>query len=89
MLMLKYPNCYTECSVLYLDSPEESINRLFTQDMGSRWFQRSLLYQVMFGSNTPRFRAFKLIRAIDALELPDYAREALLTANALEYLGGE
>ncbi len=88
MLMLKYPNCYTECSVLYLDSPEESIERLFTQDMGPRWFQRSLLHQVMFGSNTPRFRAFKFRRAIAALGLPDYAREALLEKNAVEYLGG-
>lgn len=88
MLMLKYPNCYTECSVLYLDSPEESIERLFTQDMGPRWFQRSLLHQVMFGSNTPRFRAFKFRRAIEALGLPDYAREALLRANAIDYLGG-
>ena len=56
--------------------------------MGPRWFQRSLLHQVMFGSNTPRFRAFKFRRAIAALGLPDYAREALLEKNAVEYLGG-
>ena len=88
MLMLKYPNCYTECSVLYLDSPEESIERLFTVDMGPRWFQRSLCHQVMFASNTPRFRAFKIRRAIEHLGLPDYAHDALLGGNAVEFLGG-
>jgi predicted TIM-barrel fold metal-dependent hydrolase len=87
MLMLKYPNCYTECSVLYLDSPEESIERLFTVDMGPRWFQRSFSHQVMFASNTPRFRAFKIRRAIEALDLPAFAHDALLGGNALEFLG--
>jgi len=89
MLMLKYPNCYTDCSVLYLDSPEESIERLFMVDMGPLWFQRSLLHQVMFASNTPRFRAFKIRRAIERLGMPDNAREALLGGNALEFLRGE
>lgn len=87
-LMLKYPNCYSECSVLYLDSPEESIQRLFTVDMGPLWFQRSLSHQIMFGSNTPRFRAFKIRRGIERLNLPKRAHDALLGGNALEFLGG-
>lgn len=32
MLMIKYPDVYTDTSVLYLDSPEESVKRLFTVD---------------------------------------------------------
>ena len=88
MLMLKYPNCYTECSVLYLDSPEESIERLFTVDMGPRWLQRSRCPQVLFARTTPRFRAFKIRRAIEHLGLPDYAHDALLGGNAVEFLGG-
>ena len=89
-LMLKYPNCYTETSITYLDSPEEMMARLFTEDMGSRWYERSLSHQVMFGSNTPRFRAFKLKRALDAVPMRDDARERLYGGTALRFLeGGE
>lgn len=89
MLMLKYPNVYTDCSVLYLDSPEESIERLFKVDMGPLWFQRSLSHQVLFGSNTPRFRAFKIRRAIEVLNLPDDVERNLLGDNARRFLEGE
>ncbi len=87
MLMIKYPNAYTDTSVLYLDSPEESMRRLFTEDMGPLWFQRSFMHQVMFASNTPRFRSFKIRRGVEALGLPQDARDALLGGNALTFLG--
>jgi predicted TIM-barrel fold metal-dependent hydrolase len=87
MLMLKYPNVYTDTSVLYLDSPEESIRRLFTVDMGPLWVERSLSSQVMFASNTPRFRAFKIRRALDQVEMSDSTREAIMGGNALRFLG--
>jgi len=89
MLMIKYPNVYTDTSVLYLDSPEESMNRLFTIDMGPLWFERSLWKQVMFASNGPRFRAFKMKRALDKIPMRDYARKALYGENALRFLYGE
>ncbi|PYG85923.1 hypothetical protein LY28_03077 [Ruminiclostridium sufflavum DSM 19573] len=88
MLMLKYPNVYTDTSVLYLDSPEESMKRLFTVDMGPLWYERSLCKQVMFASNTPRFRAFKLKQALDKVEMRDYARRALYSENAERFLFG-
>ena len=86
-LMLKYPNVYTDTSVLYLDSPEESIERLFKIDMGPLWFQRSFQHQIMFASNTPRFRSFKICRAIEKLGLSDEANADLLGKNALRFLG--
>ena len=86
-LMLKYPNVYTDCSVLYLDSPEESIERLFTHDMGPMWFERSFAGQVMLASNTPRFRCFKIKRSVERLGLPEDALEAILGGNALAFLG--
>lgn len=43
----------------------------------------------MFGSNTLKFRAFKTRCGIEGLELPDYAREALMGGNAIEFLGSE
>ena len=33
MLMIKYPNVYTDTSLLYVDSPEEQMQELFTKDM--------------------------------------------------------
>ena len=89
MLMIKYPNVYTDTSVLYMDSPEESMSRLFTVDMGSHWFERGFREQVMFASNTPRFRAFKIKRALDAVPMKDAAREALYGGNALRFLKGD
>lgn len=89
MLMIKYPNVYTDTSVLYLDSPEESMKRLFTIDMGSLWMDRALYRQVMFGSNGPRFRQFKLLRGLEKIQMRDYAREGIYYKNALRFLGEE
>lgn len=89
MLMMKYPNIYTDTGLLYVDSPEEQMLELFTKDMGPRWFERCFPNQVMFGSNGPRFRAFKLKRALDAVPMREYARENLYYRNALRFLTGE
>ncbi|BCJ97161.1 amidohydrolase family protein [Anaerocolumna chitinilytica] len=89
MLMIKYPNVYTDTSVLYMDSPEESMMRLFTVDMGPLWTERALYNQIMFGSNGPRFRQFKLLRALDKVPMREYARENIYYKNALRFLGEE
>ena len=88
MLMIKYPNVYTDTSLLYVDSPEEQMQELFTKDMGPMWFERCFPRQVMFGSNGPRFRAFKLKRALDKVPMREFARENLYYKNALRFLGG-
>ena len=89
MLLMKYPNAYTDTALLYVDSPEEQMTELFTKDMGPRWFERCFPRQVMFGSNGPRFRAFKLKRALDQVPMRNYARENLYYRNALRFLSGE
>ena len=89
MLMIKYPNVYTDTSVLYMDSPEESMERLFTVDMGPHWYERGFGKQVMFASNTPRFRAFKLKRALDKIPMRESARKDLYAGNAIRFLTGE
>ena len=89
MLMIKYPNVYTDTSLLYVDSPEEQMQELFTKDMGPMWFERCFPNQVMFGSNGPRFRAFKLKRALDKVPMRSFARENLYYKNALRFLSGE
>ena len=88
-MLLKYPNCYTDTSITYIDSPEEMMQRLFTVDMGPLWYERALSHQVMFASNTPRFRAFKLKRALDTVPMRDDARERLYWGNALRFLEGD
>lgn len=87
MLMLKYPNVYTDTSVLYLDSPEESIYRLFCTDMGEHWSERAFAKQIMFASNTPRFRVFKIRRSIEKLPIKDSVKENILGKNAERFLG--
>ena len=88
MLMIKYPNVYTDTSLLYVDSPEEQMMELFTKDMGPMWFERCFPEQVMFASNGPRFRAFKLKRALDKVPMRDFARENLYYKNAKRFLSG-
>ena len=44
---------------------------------------------MMFASNTPRFRAFKLKRALDTVSMRDDARERLYWGNALRFLEGD
>lgn len=89
MLMIKYPNVYTDTSVLYVDSPEEQMMELFTKDMGPMWFERCFPQQVMFASNGPRFRMFKIKRALDKVPMRDFARENLYYKNALRFLYGK
>lgn len=89
MLMIKYPNVYTDTSVLYMDSPEESMKRLFTVDMGELWNDRALHNQIMFGSNGPRFRQFKLLRALEQIPMRDTSRDGIYYKNALKFLGRE
>ena len=82
------PQLLHRASITYLDSPEEMMSRLFTEDMGPMWYERRLSHQVMFASNTPRFRAFKLKRALDAVPMREDARERLYSGTAIRFLEG-
>jgi hypothetical protein len=57
--------------------------------MGPYWYERGFGKQVMFASNTPRFRAFKLKRALDKIPMREEARKDLYAGNALRFLNGE
>ena len=72
-----------------MDSPEESMRRLFEVDMGEHWAERALYKQIMFASNGPRFRQFKLLRGIEQLNLRDFVKDAIYSQNALRFLYGE
>ena len=89
MLLIKYPNIYTDTSLLYLDSPEDFFTQVFTKNFGPFWLERNFNRQVMFGSNTPRFRAFKLKAALEQLPFRKKTLELVFGLNALHFLGME
>ena len=89
MLMIKYPNVYTDTALLYVDSPEEQMMELFTKDMGPMWFERCFPRQVMFGSNAPRFRPVRIKRGLDSLKMREDTRRKVMGENALRFLGME
>ena len=89
MLMIKYPNVYTDTSMLYLDSPKDFYEQIFQRNMGPLWMERNFQNQVLFGSNGPRFRAFKLKDGLEQLDLREFTKQKLFGENALKFLGLE
>jgi len=89
MLLIKYPNIYSDTSLLFMDSPEDFFTQVFTEDLGRLWLERNFNQQVMFGSNTPRFRAFKLKSALEQLPLRKRTFDLVFGLNALRFLGME
>ena len=67
MLMLKYPNVYTDTGALYFDSAREFYVQMLTKDVPVTWIDRSLRHQVMFGTNDPRFEMIRMSKAIEEL----------------------
>lgn len=88
MLMIKYPNLYTDTSMLYLNSFDDFFGGLFTQTMTPLTIERNFPKQIMFGSNAPRFRAFKIRRAIEKIPFSKEMLENIMQNNALAYLYG-
>ena len=89
MLLLKYPNVYTDTALLYFDDARQFYAHLFGCQMGENWLDRSLRYQVMFGSNEPRLELIRMKRALEHLDLRDSTKELLFGRNALRFLGKE
>ena len=94
MLMLKYPNVYTDTSALYFDSAKEFYTQMLTQDVPMTWIDRSLRHQVMFGTNDPRFEMIRMSKAIEELGFRDSTIELIKSRNAIDFMhydpaGGE
>lgn len=88
MLMLKYPNVYTDTAMLYFDNPKEFYHQCMEVDIGPHWIDRSLRHQVMFGSDDPRLEQRRMICAIREMDMRESTKELILGGNALEFLGG-
>ena len=89
MLMIKYPNVYTDTACMYMDSAEQFFDYIFRQEWGRWWFEHNFENQVLFGSNAPRFRPVRIMRGLCSVEMSEKARRKLLGENALAVLGME
>jgi hypothetical protein len=87
MMILKYPNVYTDTSLLYMDSPEAFYDQIFLKNMGPMWIDRNFNNKVMFGSNHPRFRPVRLKNGIESLSMHQKTKERILGLNAMTFLG--
>ncbi len=86
-LLLKYPNLYADTALLYFDSPKEFFDQTFNTHMGPHWIDRSLIKQVMFGSNYPRIEQARMKEAVESLQLRPSTLSRVLGGNALRFLG--
>ncbi|HHY71120.1 MAG TPA: amidohydrolase [Thermoanaerobacterales bacterium] len=87
MLMIKFPNVYTDTSLLYLDSPKRFFDQIFMKNMGPTWIEHNFLEQVMFGSNAPRFRPARIREGVESLPMRKGSMEKILGLNAEKFLG--
>jgi len=88
MLMLKYPNVYTDTGALYFDCAQEFYLQMLTKDVPLTWIDRSLRHQVMFGSNNPRFEQIRMAQAIEKMGFRDGTLDLIRGQNAIDFLGG-
>lgn len=87
MLLLKYPNVYTDTSLLHMDNAHDFYEQVFKRNMGPLWIERNLYDKVMFGTNSPRFRAKRLLPALESLDFRPKTLQKILGGNALRFLG--
>ncbi len=86
MLMLKYPNVYTDTGALYFDSAREFYEQMLTRDVPMTWIDRSLRHQVMFGTNDPRFEMIRMSEAIEHLGFRESTIELIKGKNAIDFM---
>lgn len=87
MLMLKYPNVYTDTAMLYFDDPRQFYHQCLEVDIGPGWIDRSLRHQIMFGSDDPRLEQRRMIKALQNMDMRESTRELIFGGNALEFIG--
>lgn len=89
MMLMKYPNVYADTSTVYMDSPKNYYEHLFSVNMNLNWLQNCFADKVMFGSNSPRFRHVRSLAGIKNLPLRKEVMEAIIGGNAARFLGLE
>lgn len=87
MLLLKYPNVFTDTSLLHMDNALDFFKQVFQVNMGPLWIERNLNDKVMFGTNSPRFKAKRLLPALKAMNFRPKTLQKILGGNAQVFLG--
>ncbi|MFB5674208.1 amidohydrolase family protein [Paenibacillus terreus] len=87
MLLLKYPNVFTDTSLLHMDNALDFFKQVFQVNMGPLWIERNLNDKVMFGTNSPRFKAKRLLPALKAMNFRTKTLQKILGGNAQVFLG--
>ena len=90
MLLLKYPNVFTDTALIYFGSAYEMYKQLMTVCMGEKWVDRGLRHQVMYGSDDPGLEQIRMCNALRNMNFSESTTELILGENARRFLeGGE
>lgn len=89
MMLLKYPNVYTDTATVFMDSPANYYDQIFMKNMAPGWLQNNLMDKVMFGSNLPRFRQVRIREGLEKLPIRKDVLDKILGGNAKVFLGME
>jgi predicted TIM-barrel fold metal-dependent hydrolase len=87
MLAMKYKKIYIDTSIIYSGTPKEVLQHVLAHQIGITVLERSLPYQVIFGSNYPRADIRRSVRGIRALDMSCSLQEHILHKNAETLLG--
>ena len=87
MMVLKYPNVYTDTATVYMDSPINYYDQIFMKNMAPGWLQNNLADKIMYGSNHPRFRQVRVREGLESLPLRQDVKQKIMGENAIRFLG--
>jgi hypothetical protein len=86
-LAMRYPNLYIDTAALYYDNPEDFIQDLFQRQLPLTMIERTLRYQVVFGSNYPRIELRNMAQAVRQSGLSQRTLEMIFRDNPRKLLG--
>ncbi|MBR0131115.1 MAG: amidohydrolase [Firmicutes bacterium] len=87
MMLMKYPNVYTDTSLIYMGTSTQYYEQIFCREMDINWLQNSFADKVMFGSDLPRWRQVRSMEGLKKLPVRQDVLEKILGQNAEEFLG--
>ncbi len=86
-LAMRYPNLFIDTAALYYDNPEDFIADLFRRQLPLTMIERTLRYQIVFGSNYPRIEIRNMARAVRESGLSPRTLEMIFRDNPRRLLG--
>ncbi len=87
MMLMKYPNVYTDTSLIYMGTPARYYEQIFCREMDIDWLQNSFADKVMFGSDLPRWRQVRAMEGLKELPVRKDVLDRILGSNAEVFLG--